>query len=308
MTDTSSATLTDKQELFIREYMVDLNASAAARRAGYSARSSGPQSGALMRHPLIRARIRERIDAIYAKLRINEIEVWHHQARIAFFDASKLLDEFGWPIPLRDLDKDTRAAMIISYDQRPDGTYVIKVRPPSRQAALKAIAKRFAWEQQESAQAAVPELLDEETGVAAAFEEQCDVAPVEPAVREYTAPPPEAQVADVAAPVSAPARLDRSAHAPTLDAPDQEGGLPGDPVARRAATTGPATHPDSAQGAPGRVVEPGGQVLAARTTPQQRGAPPDISGHPWHHLLSRDAPDWPGAQAGQNEPAMAEVL
>lgn len=34
--------LTPKQERFVEEYLVDLNGSAAARRAGYSEKTSGP--------------------------------------------------------------------------------------------------------------------------------------------------------------------------------------------------------------------------------------------------------------------------
>lgn len=49
--------MTDKQEAFVREYLVDLNASAAARRAGYSVKTAGAMSVKLMAMPIIQEAI-----------------------------------------------------------------------------------------------------------------------------------------------------------------------------------------------------------------------------------------------------------
>ena len=43
-----SSSLTPKQEAFVREYLVDLNGAAAARRAGYSARTAEAQASRLL--------------------------------------------------------------------------------------------------------------------------------------------------------------------------------------------------------------------------------------------------------------------
>lgn len=51
--------LTDRQELFCREYIIDGNASQAYIRAGYSRNSSNALSSRLLSRPAIRARIRE---------------------------------------------------------------------------------------------------------------------------------------------------------------------------------------------------------------------------------------------------------
>jgi phage terminase small subunit len=74
--------LTDKQQAFITEYMVDRNASAAAVRAGYSARSSDSRGCRLLKEPHIAAEVarltkereqRTEINAEYvmAELRTN---------------------------------------------------------------------------------------------------------------------------------------------------------------------------------------------------------------------------------------------
>ncbi len=53
------AGLTPKQERFCEEYLVDLNASAAARRAGYSAATAGSIGNEVLQKPEIQARIAE---------------------------------------------------------------------------------------------------------------------------------------------------------------------------------------------------------------------------------------------------------
>ncbi len=49
--------LTEKQENFVREYLVDMNASAAALRAGYSKYTSNKCGSRLLAEPLVRAAV-----------------------------------------------------------------------------------------------------------------------------------------------------------------------------------------------------------------------------------------------------------
>ena len=51
--------LTPKQQAFVREYLVDLNASAAAVRAGYSKRTAGATGHENLKKPEIAAAIRQ---------------------------------------------------------------------------------------------------------------------------------------------------------------------------------------------------------------------------------------------------------
>ena len=54
-----NSTLTPRQDAFAREYLADLNASAAARRAGFSAKTAGRQAIALLTKPHVLARIQQ---------------------------------------------------------------------------------------------------------------------------------------------------------------------------------------------------------------------------------------------------------
>ena len=77
------AELNAKQEMFCREYIVDLNATQAAIRAGYSEKTANNQVGRLLVNVGIQARIEElkaarnedvKIDANYVLKRLVEID------------------------------------------------------------------------------------------------------------------------------------------------------------------------------------------------------------------------------------------
>ena len=59
--------LTPKQQRFVEEYMLDLNASAAARRAGYSVRTADAIGRENLGKPTIAAAIAEQRQALAAK-------------------------------------------------------------------------------------------------------------------------------------------------------------------------------------------------------------------------------------------------
>jgi len=136
--------LTDKQERFVNEYLIDQNASAAAIRAGYAEGNSRSQGADLLRNPAVKARVREELASLFGRLKISAFSLLQERARAAFFDPGKLFDASGKPIPLHELDPDTRAALQIAYSERSNGETVTRVRQPSRAPALAALEKRYA--------------------------------------------------------------------------------------------------------------------------------------------------------------------
>ncbi|MDU7837670.1 MAG: terminase small subunit [Pantoea sp.] len=75
--------LTDKQEMFCREYLIDLNATQAAIRAGYSEKTSNEQGARLLANVSVQSRISELkaqrndridVDADYVLKRLFEID------------------------------------------------------------------------------------------------------------------------------------------------------------------------------------------------------------------------------------------
>lgn len=80
----SVAKLSEKQKRFVQEYLVDLNATAAARRAGYSAKTAEVIGYENLRKPQIAAEIKKQQVKQQAKLEITQERVLQELAAIAF--------------------------------------------------------------------------------------------------------------------------------------------------------------------------------------------------------------------------------
>ncbi len=105
--------LNPKQLRFVDEYLIDLNASAAYKRAGYAAKGNAAESSAcnLLRNPtvalLIRKAIEERTDAAG----ITQNRVLQELSRIAFFDLRAVFREDGSLKNPTELDEVAGAAL-----------------------------------------------------------------------------------------------------------------------------------------------------------------------------------------------------
>jgi len=82
------AGLTPKQERFVAEYLVDHNAAAAARRAGYSKKTANQIGNENLSKPDIDAAIKAREREIAKKLEVSQERVVGELAAIAFHEAS----------------------------------------------------------------------------------------------------------------------------------------------------------------------------------------------------------------------------
>lgn len=108
---TNDKGLTPKQARFVEEYLVDLNATKAAERAGYSARTANEQGARLLAKASVAEAIQAAKLARSQRVEITQDRVLMELARIAFFDPRKLLNADGTPKPLHELDDDTAAAI-----------------------------------------------------------------------------------------------------------------------------------------------------------------------------------------------------
>jgi phage terminase small subunit len=64
--------LTPKQKFFVDEYLIDLNATQAAIRAGYSARTAGRTSHEYLKKPVIQKFLSERLKSREERTEINQ--------------------------------------------------------------------------------------------------------------------------------------------------------------------------------------------------------------------------------------------
>lgn len=134
--------VTPKQAAFVREYLIDLNATQAAIRAGYSAKTAEQQGPRLLGNVGVSQAIAAAQQKRADKLEITAERVLQELARIAFFDPRKLLREDGEPRALSELDDDTAAAiggLETATERDRDGeesTFVRKYKIVSKDAAL----------------------------------------------------------------------------------------------------------------------------------------------------------------------------
>jgi len=81
-----------KHETFAQEYMIDLIATQAAIRAGYSSNSAGELGYQLLQKPSIRARIDELLAERSRRTGVNADRVVRELARVAFVNAPDVID------------------------------------------------------------------------------------------------------------------------------------------------------------------------------------------------------------------------
>lgn len=101
--------LTPKQQRFVDEYLIDLNATQAAIRAGYSAKTAGQIGDENLKKPQIAAALSERMKARERRTEITQDMVLRELAKIGFSDIRKVV---RWG--------ETMVRMVDSDDEGPD--------------------------------------------------------------------------------------------------------------------------------------------------------------------------------------------
>jgi phage terminase small subunit len=94
--------LTDRRELFCREYLADLNATQAVIRAGYSPKNAGYCGNRLLDDPDVKKRIAELMDERNEVLNINSDYVLRRLEEIDKLDIADILDADGNVLPVGD--------------------------------------------------------------------------------------------------------------------------------------------------------------------------------------------------------------
>ncbi|WP_170308637.1 terminase small subunit [Ancylobacter pratisalsi] len=124
------ASMTAKQQRFAEEYLVDLNATQAARRAGYSAKTAVDIGRQLLRKTPVAERIATGMAERGARTQVTQDRVLQEVARIAFLDIRKVFNGDGTMKPLHEMDDDTAAALIglDAIELREGGTAVGSIK------------------------------------------------------------------------------------------------------------------------------------------------------------------------------------
>lgn len=108
--------LTPKQQRFVQEYLLDLNGTQAAIRAGYSERSAEVQASRLLRNAQVSAAIEAAKAARSERTKIDADWLLTRLAEEATADIADLYDDSGALKPVRQWPKIWRQGLVAGID------------------------------------------------------------------------------------------------------------------------------------------------------------------------------------------------
>ena len=151
--------LTDKQQRFVDEYLIDLNATQAAIRAGYSVKTANEQGSQLLAKLSIQQAIAEKMAERSRRTGVNQDRVVLELAKIAFMKLSDIIDEKG---KIKDTATEDDLACLEGYKYKysdTDSGYSVEreVKLSSKMKALELLGKHLGmWNDKVDLNVALP--------------------------------------------------------------------------------------------------------------------------------------------------------
>lgn len=144
--------MTEKQKIFVNEYLIDLNATRAYKVAYPSCKkdeSASVNASKLLRNTKVAEYLQERMCEREQRTEITQDMVLKEFAKIAFFNAKNLFADNGQPLRIRDLEDDVAACITgikikEMYDE--DGAFIgyeKEYKLADKKGALDSIGKHL---------------------------------------------------------------------------------------------------------------------------------------------------------------------
>ena len=156
--------LAAKEQLFVDEYLIDLDPQRAAIAAGYSESTARIKSYGWVSKPdakpHVYAAIQAQKKARAEKLKLDADDVLRHAHKLAVYDVRRLYDKAGEPLQPHQLPDDL-ASVVQGVQRRPDGSY--EYRLPDRNVAIERLIKHLGLYEADNRQSApdpMKELLE----------------------------------------------------------------------------------------------------------------------------------------------------
>lgn len=130
---------------FVKEFLIDQNATQAAIRAGYSEKSAKVTGCRLLTDANVLRAIGERNEVINNKLDLTAERLKMELARLCYFDAANFFNPDGSAKAITDLDEDSRRAIAGfemaelyegSGEERKQAGYIKKFKLPDKTRAI----------------------------------------------------------------------------------------------------------------------------------------------------------------------------
>lgn len=141
--------LTDKMQLFVKEYPLDLNPKQAAIRAGYSPSSATQMAAKMLNNPKVTQALRIELAKRAQAAEIDAKKVLYELALIAFSDPGDMFDLDGKLLHVKDMPEAIRksiAGFDVKTKEHRDGesqTTTVKVKFWNKIEALNLIGKHL---------------------------------------------------------------------------------------------------------------------------------------------------------------------
>lgn len=136
------AKFTDKQRRFVQEYLKDLNATQAAKRAGYSGKTAYSIGQRLLKNVEIKQAIEKGLDRQQRQAEITQDRVLQELAAIAFASGADYASIISGVVMMNDTEELTeeQKAAIVSIKQTKEG---VEVKLADKMRALELLAKHL---------------------------------------------------------------------------------------------------------------------------------------------------------------------
>lgn len=136
-----SKKLTTMRKLFVKEIIIDWNATKAAERAGFSKKTARSIGSELLTFPNIQEAIAKEIEKRSERTEITADMVLKQIARLGNYDIRKIYTDDGSLKPVQELDDETAAAIQGIDFNKKDKT--VKVKLSDKRAALELLGRHL---------------------------------------------------------------------------------------------------------------------------------------------------------------------
>lgn len=103
--------LHQRRTRFVKEYLLEQNATKAAIAAGYSEKTAGQQGHRLLKDAQIRAQIEQKNAEINKSLDLSAERIKQELARLCYYDPGQFVNPDGSAKAFNELDEDSRRAI-----------------------------------------------------------------------------------------------------------------------------------------------------------------------------------------------------
>lgn len=135
--------MTQKQKRFIEEYLIDLNATQAAIRAGYSPDTAQQTGSENLSKPVIRAQIDRAMAERSKRTGVNAERVVQELAKIAFVNAAEVIDPKTATVKVDALPEDTAAIQSVKVKTFGEDGLEREIKMADKLKALELLGKHL---------------------------------------------------------------------------------------------------------------------------------------------------------------------